>query len=160
MQVARLNNLTIRPSDLHDAEPLLFRLQPHAGVNRVKNGWLIAPGGGVDEAVFGPYAARPAGHYRVLVGFEPETSLPCPDVIRSIRVQINVTVDARTRELAPRRVVTLKPSTLASGQCMMSGEIDFSTSTPVTKIETPIWVQSAELPVRLTRYSLQRADGN
>lgn len=157
MQVARQNNLTIRPDDLRDAEPLLFRLQPHVRAIKVKDGWSIRPGD-ADEVLFGPYAARPPGRYRVLIGFEPETSAPCPAVIQAIRVEMAVTANARANALAPRRTIALKPSASQSGHCLMTGEIDFSTPTFVANIETPVWLQSGVLPVRLTQYSVQRID--
>ncbi len=157
MQVARLNGLTIRPRDLVDAEPMLFGLLPHVRAIKVKDGWSIQPGG-ADEVLFGPYAARPPGSYRVLVGFEPETSIPCPAAIQAIRVEMAVTASARAIQLAPRRLLSLKPSTSDSGHCLIQGEIDFSTPAPATNIETPVWLSSGVLPIRLTQYSLQRVE--
>jgi hypothetical protein len=158
LQVAQMNGLTIRPGDLRDAEPLLFKLQPHLRAAKVKDGWSIQPGNDADEVLFGPYATRPPGRYRVRVGFEPEAGAPCQAAIQAIRVDMAVTANARADQLAPRRAIALTPSVSDSGRCLMTGDIEFSASTLAADIETPIWVQGGALPVRLTQYSLQRID--
>jgi hypothetical protein len=112
----------------------------------------------MDEVLFGPYGSRAAGSYRVLVGFEPETSIPCSTAIQAIRVEMAVTASARAIQLAPRRPLSLKPSASDSGHCLMTGELDFSTPALATGIETPVWLSSGVLPVRLTQYTLQRVE--
>ncbi len=158
LQVARLNSLTIRPSDLHDADDLLFKLQPHVRAIKAEDGWSIQPAPGADEVLFGPYAERPAGRYRVGLGFEPETNAPCPTAVRSIHVAMAVTANARTTELVSNRPLALTPSVSESGHCLMTGNVEFTLPARLANIETPIWVQSGALPVRLTLYSLQRAE--
>ena len=156
LQVARMNGIGLGPGDLQNPDLLMKRLQGHERATRIGKQWLIAAGP-YDEVLFGPYADLPPGAYRVVLGLEPQTPISCADALPNIRVDLAVSADARASTLLPRQMLNLKPGVAADGRCLLTGELSFSTATPAREVETPVWVHSALLPLRVVRYDIAPA---
>jgi hypothetical protein len=157
LAVARMNGLTLGPGDLQNPDLLMKRLQGHERASRIGKQWLIAPGSYEDEVLFGPYADLSPGAYSVVLGLEPQTPIGCTDALPNIRVDMAVSADARATTLLPRQMLSLKPGVAADGRCLLTGELTFSVATAAKAVETPVWVHSALLPLRVVRYDIAPA---
>jgi hypothetical protein len=154
MQVARMNGLTFARGDVQNPRLLMSRLQGHDRVTRVGKQWAIRPLPGNDEVMFGPYTALGPGNYTVSVAFEPESAISCKEAMRIVHLSLSVSAAARVKELTPVRKVPLMPGVADDGHCLLSGEMTFSVTEPVDKVETPIWLNSPILPLRLVSYDI------
>jgi hypothetical protein len=155
LQVARMNGLSFAPGEIQDPGLWMIKLQPHDRAAKAGKQWSIAPAPGDDEVLFGPYAALAPGNYKVVLNVEPETSIGCQDALRIVRVSMSVSASARTLELAPVRTLDLKPGATGGPRCLLTGELPFAVTTPVKNVETPIWVRSAILPLRVVGYEIE-----
>jgi hypothetical protein len=154
MQVARMNGLSFGPGDMQNPDLFMARLRGHERATRIGKQWLIAPAPYEDEVLFGPYADLPRGSYKVVLGLEPDTSMRCSDAVRIVRVEMAVSAAARAAVLLPRRVLDFKPGVAPDGRCLLTSELSFSATTPAKEVETPVWVHSALLPLRVVRYDI------